>query len=1511
LKNKRHTSKNIFQSVLFIIVLFFYSSCSNNSEPTSEQPKQEQQDSVSAPQITVIANLADNNKPKVIFLEKTPRPQTITIPLTSEQAQGKKCIWRWGKDTIERANEIPLAPLETKLLQVLKNKKGEVIKDKDGNPFILGEAGGVSNFTNYTTDLGLALDAIGCGFRDKAGNLWFGTQGGGVSRYDGKSFTNYTTAQGLANNTVWSITEDKAGNLWFGTYGGGVSRYDGKSFTNYTTAQGLGNNSVSSITVDKRGNLWFGNDGGGVSRYDGSRANHTCNKNTCKHDLRIQQDRKAHNNELTKSFTTFTTAQGLANNSVLCITEDKTGNLWFGTQGGGVSRYDGNRVEAIEAAPQRGEIIPQRTQQDLKRENGKLVKSFTNFTTAQGLTNNTVWSITEDKEGNLWFGTYGGGVSRYDGSRANHTCNKNTCKHDFRLQQDLEAHNNELAKSFTTFTTAQGLANNTVWRITEDKRGNLWFGTQGGGVSRYEWSRVNHTCTKNTCKHDFRLQQDLKAHNNELAKSFTTFTTAQGLANNTVWSITEDKTGNLWFGTQAGGVSRYDGKSFTTFTTAQGLANNTVLSVTEDKRENFWFCTYGGGVSRYDGKSFTTYTSTQGLANNTVWGALEDKTGNLWFATQGGGVSRYDGNRVEAIEAALQRGEIIPQRTQQDLKRENGKLVKSFTNFTTEQGLANNIVLSITEDKMGNLWFGTFGGGVSRYDGNRVEAIEAAQQKGEIIPEQTQQDLKRENGKLVKSFTNYTTAQGLANNTVWSIMEDKTGNLWFGTQGGGVSRYDGNRVEAIEAALQRGEIIPQRTQQDLKRENGKLVKSFMNYTTAQGLANNTVLSITEDKTGNLWFGTQGGGVSRYDGKSFTTFTTAQGLPDNTVTQVVLMNEDPLNKFGAGIAMGTNLGVGALVAFTPKLGAGDTKNNNGSTAVSTLIPAQNNMSNQELKNYTPVIEIYNSNTGYPVKDVNTGHNAMFMDSKGIIWVGTGSDKTGLVRFDYEALNKNKMPPDVFIQSLKINNESICWYDLLPSQNEGREPFLSGDKGGFRGDSATTPQNITEEVTTLGKVLNDAERNTMYQKFRDVKFDGITTFYPLPENLILPHRNNNVTFDFAAIEPAKPYLVRYQYILEGYDNDWSPITNKTTATFGNINEGTYTFKLKAQSPFGVWSEPVEYKFKVLPPWWRTWWMYSVYGISAIALVILIVWWNGRRLRAKAIELTEEVRKATTVIRSEKEKVELANLEISEQKKIVEKQKAKIIDSITYAQRIQQSILMEEAEVQNYLPNSFIYFQPKDIVSGDFYWCSKLNHKIIIAAVDCTGHGVPGAFMSMIGNTLLNQIVNEKHVTKPSEILELLNIGVYEALHQKKDGALSDDGMDIALCTIDYKNNEVYFSGQNPLYVLSDGQMEVIEGDIYSVGGGGMMAQLHDPLKKVFTNHVIPIKAGMSIYLSTDGYLDQFGGSDRKKFGTKKFKDLLLSSQELSMKKQKELIELAHTEWKGNTVQIDDVLIIGIRI
>jgi PAS domain S-box-containing protein len=255
-------------------------------------------------------------------------------------------------------------------------------------------------------------------------------------------------------------------------------------------------------------------------------------------------------------------------------------------------------------------------------------------------------------------------------------------------------------------------------------------------------------------------------------------------------------------------------------------------------------------------------------------------------------------------------------------------------------------------------------------------------------------------------------------------------------------------------------------------------------------------------------------------------------------------------------------------------------------------------------------------------------------------------------------------------------------------------------------------------------------------------------------------------------------------------------------------------------------------------------------------------------------------------------------------------KIIDSITYAQLIQQSILIGEHEIQKLLPDSFIYFQPKDIVSGDFYWCSVVDEKIILAAVDCTGHGVAGAFMSIIGNTLLDQIVNEKQITRPSEILQLLHQGVNDALHKKSGTEMSDDGMDIALCCIDYKNNLLHFAGaRNPLYIVMNGELTIVNADRLTIGSRAVGRKQSVELK--YTNHSLALEKGMNIYLFTDGYADQFGGIERKRMGSGKFKELVSINYQLEMRHQKELLLTQQNGWKGDQQQTDDILVIGVRI
>jgi PAS domain S-box-containing protein len=274
------------------------------------------------------------------------------------------------------------------------------------------------------------------------------------------------------------------------------------------------------------------------------------------------------------------------------------------------------------------------------------------------------------------------------------------------------------------------------------------------------------------------------------------------------------------------------------------------------------------------------------------------------------------------------------------------------------------------------------------------------------------------------------------------------------------------------------------------------------------------------------------------------------------------------------------------------------------------------------------------------------------------------------------------------------------------------------------------------------------------------------------------------------------------------------------------------------------------------------------------------------------------------------------IVELSKIIERKNRNIVASITYAQRIQEAMLPSEEKIRSMLPESFVLFRPRDIVSGDFYWLSVLTddhgktEKVIIAAVDCTGHGVSGAFMSLLGINLLNEIVNVRSITQPDLILNELHKGIRQTLRQ--DETNTNDGMDMALCAIDLENSILEFAGaQNPLFYVQNGQAHFIKGDVMPIGGQQRETE------RLFTKHTIKLadEQGLRIptafYLYSDGYHDQFGEENSKKFGSRKLREFLFQIHHQSALAQKHLLQQTFEQWKGSTNQIDDVLVIGARI
>lgn len=297
-----------------------------------------------------------------------------------------------------------------------------------------------------------------------------------------------------------------------------------------------------------------------------------------------------------------------------------------------------------------------------------------------------------------------------------------------------------------------------------------------------------------------------------------------------------------------------------------------------------------------------------------------------------------------------------------------------------------------------------------------------------------------------------------------------------------------------------------------------------------------------------------------------------------------------------------------------------------------------------------------------------------------------------------------------------------------------------------------------------------------------------------------------------------------------------------------------------------------------------LWMVVLISTILVVLLLagLLFNRYKMKQKANDLLEH-----------------QNTEITQQKK-------EITDSINYAKRIQESILPPADHWKKILPQSFIFYRPKDIVSGDFYWIEQKNETVCFAAVDCTGHGVPGALMSVVGFNLLTQAVNEVGLTKPSEILKHLDAGVTKTLRQSETGKGVKDGMDLSLCSLNLKTLELQYAGAfNSLYYVIDGVFNEIKADKFPIG-----VNLDGKVDN-YQNHTVQLKKGDCVYLYSDGYADQFGGMQGKKFKYKKLKELLTVISSDSIDHQQNKIEKTFDDWKGNLEQVDDVVIIGLKI
>ncbi|HOT14507.1 MAG TPA: SpoIIE family protein phosphatase [Bacteroidales bacterium] len=300
----------------------------------------------------------------------------------------------------------------------------------------------------------------------------------------------------------------------------------------------------------------------------------------------------------------------------------------------------------------------------------------------------------------------------------------------------------------------------------------------------------------------------------------------------------------------------------------------------------------------------------------------------------------------------------------------------------------------------------------------------------------------------------------------------------------------------------------------------------------------------------------------------------------------------------------------------------------------------------------------------------------------------------------------------------------------------------------------------------------------------------------------------------------------------------------------------------------------------------------------------------MNSELLEKTEELMQQTEEIITQKKEIESQRDEIFEQKKEIERKNQNLTDSIIYAKRIQQAMLPNKDLIATNCPEHFILFKPRDIVSGDFYWFKQIKNFTYIAAADCTGHGVPGAFMSMLGISILNEIVTKRDLNPPNEVLDELRKRVKKSLHQTGQDGEAQDGMDIALCLIDKESNEIQFSGAfNPLYIYRKNAHNSY--DLIESKADRMPIGIHPHDNRPFTNRRLNLQKNDTLYIFSDGYTSQFGGQKSEKFKSVRLKEILLDIQDKDMQTQQQILEDTITQWMGKSEQVDDILLIGVRI
>lgn len=1013
----------------------------------------------------------------------------------------------------------------------------------------------------------------------------------------------------------------------------------------------------------------------------------------------------------------YTVKEGLANSLVPSVFQDKQGNIWFPTLGGGVSKFNGS--------------------------------VFKTYSVEQGLTNQLIRAVTEDANGRIVFGSMGSGVFYIENDTILPFKNDSLPKEIFALHTDKKgivwaATNGGVYQLFRKdsiidFAKQHKLPVYAVTHINSDNEGAIWFAYDSEyGLYRF----INNKLTKfnkdngltngrvlnsfHDSEGDTWVTMDdglyvIKQHSNQAEKIINA-----GLPSYYLFEIVEPKKGLLLIGSQQNGLIFFDVKSrkvIKSITQKNGLKSSLVFRTFLDDENNVWISNWGDGVARIQFSGLSKYAENAGIKNRIIYNI--QKTENTVLCATGEGVLQYSGNGFSSIYPDKIKGGILKVFKNNDeifCARERDFLVLKGNKIKTYTDANLIAVKGITKDNQGNVYVAGWGGALAVYDGNTFKSV----------------------GDTTIATIKY----------FYCAFTDSKGKLWFGSWDAGLICFDGIK--------------------------------WIRYSQKDGLPSDKISSITEDKKGNIIIGTNGGGLAIYNGNKFEVINSSKGLPSNSIYAVTM---DDYNNVWIGFQ-------GSVVKF--------------------------NLENKSMK-------ILSSESGF---DGDVMFNSLLAD-KDTIWIGTNNYLWKYVESDAFDLNKNLR---VYINDVRVNYKSIVMSNGL-------------------------------------------------------EFD---------------YHENKISFSYFTTQIHNNAAVKYSYRLLGIDSVFAPLSNQNEITFQELPPGTYTFEVKACIGNNCSDKVASYYFIINPPFWKTWWFLTLCVIVSMIGIRFYIRFREQKLKQKQKELEDIVAVRTEEISNQKKIVE-------HQKELVQEKQKEIIDSITYAKRLQQAILPPQHFISEHLPDNFVFYHPKDIVAGDFYWMHVEGDLVFIAAADSTGHGVPGAMVSIVCSNALEKAVNEFRLTDTGKILDKTTDLVLDTF--AKSGEEIKDGMDISLLCFNKKTKHISWSGaHNQLWYIRSNEnavtvvtepVEVIEvkADKQPIGKSDH--------RKDFTTHHINYQEGIIFYLMTDGYPDQFGGPKGKKFKYKQLEELLLSNSTKGLNEQKEILSREFENWKGELEQVDDVTIIGIKL